>query len=246
MPEKQLAIALLGYGKMGKAIETEAAARGHKIVCKIDNKSDWLQQADALSRADVAIEFSVPEAALSNMVQCFEHTLPVVVGTTGWYDRIEEVRQLCIQQQTACIWAANFSVGMNAFLKTSAYMAKLMAPFTDYKTTIHEVHHTQKLDAPSGTAIAIANSLAQVNNKLQPWQLIEEGEAMPEAGLPITYARCGQVFGEHYLHFNAPADSLSLKHEAHNRSGFAKGAIIAAEYIHNKQGFYAFADLFEG
>ncbi len=245
MTKKLLNIALLGYGKMGKVIERIAIEKGHTIVCKIDTEADWQQQADGLAQADVAIEFSTPQAVLSNIKRCFECQLPVVVGTTGWFDGMDAVKALCKQHDAAMLWAANFSIGMQVFFKMSTYLTKLMQPFFHYKASIHEVHHTQKLDAPSGTAIAIANSVAQVNAALQPWQLVEQGEPLPKQGMPITYAREGNVFGEHYLNFTAHADTIGLHHKANNRDGFAEGAVVAAEFLYSKKGFYNFSELFD-
>ncbi len=245
MMQKQLNIALLGYGKMGKVIEPIAIEKGHTIVCKIDTETDWQSQAEALVQADVAIEFTTPQTVLSNIKRCFEYQLPVVVGTTGWFDEMQTVKAWCEQYNAAMLWAANFSIGMQVFFKMSAYLTKLMQPFPNYKASIHEVHHTHKLDAPSGTAIAIANSVAQANDALQPWQLVEKGATMPRQGLPITYDRVGEVFGEHYLNFTAASDTIGVHHKANNRDGFAEGAVVAAEFLHNKKGFYNFSELFK-
>ncbi len=245
MTKKRLNIALLGYGKMGKVIECIAIEKGHAVVSKIDTDADWQQQADGLAQADVAIEFSTPEAVLPNIKSCFEIQLPVVVGTTGWFDDMDIVKAWCQQYSASMLWAANFSIGMQVFFKMSTYLTKLMQPFANYKASIHEVHHTQKLDAPSGTAIAIANSLAQASESLQLWQLVEQGESLPQNAVPITYDRKGDVFGEHYLNFSAATDTIGLYHKANNRNGFAEGAIVAAEFLYNKKGFYNFSDLFD-
>lgn len=243
--KKALNIALLGYGKMGKAIAEIAPERGHAIVCSIDNEADWKRHAAALEKADVAIEFSTPHTAVSNIQACLDRRLPVVVGTTGWLEQMEPLQASCRQQGGALIWAANYSVGMNIFLKLSSYLARLMKPFDAYEAKVHEVHHTQKLDAPSGTAIAIAHAVEQGNAALAPWHLVEAGEQERSHGLPISYARQGDVFGEHYLKYSSAADTVGLSHKANSRRGFAEGALIAAEYIYGKQGFFNFADLFE-
>ncbi len=244
MIKKTLNIALLGYGKMGKVVEHIAIEKGHTVVCRIDTEADWQSQAEALLRTDVAIEFSTPKAVLSNIKRCFEQQVPVVVGTTGWFDQIQAVEEWCKQYNASMLWAANFSIGMQVFFKMSAYLTKLMQPFLNYKASIHEVHHVHKLDVPSGTAIAIANTVAQANDALQPWQLVEKGEVMPRQGLPITYDRKGEVFGEHNLNFTAASDTIGLHHKANNRNGFAEGAVLAAEFLYNKKGFYNFSELF--
>ncbi|MBI9036004.1 MAG: 4-hydroxy-tetrahydrodipicolinate reductase, partial [Bacteroidales bacterium] len=164
-------IALLGYGKMGKVIETVALSRGHEIVATIDKKEDWLQKDDAIKQAQVAIEFSVPEAALQNIAACFERNLPVVVGTTGWYDHLEEIKAKCESDNKSLFYASNFSIGVNIFFEINKKLAELMNPYEDYDVYMEETHHIHKLDAPSGTAISLANQILENINRKKNWTI---------------------------------------------------------------------------
>ena len=232
-------IAILGYGKMGKEIEKIALSRGNEVVLKIgeDNLSDLTKEN--LSRADVAIEFSTPHTAFDNIQLCFEAGVPVVVGTTGWLDKIND----CIQQTESgkgLFYASNFSVGVNVFFEINKKLASLMAPYNDYKVEMEEVHHTQKLDSPSGTAITLAEGIIDHLPKVTNW--VNE-ETVSENELGIVSKRIEKVPGTHIITYENDIDEIYIKHTAHNRKGFALGAVLAAEFMKDKSGFYGMADL---
>lgn len=225
-------ILLIGYGKMGKTIESLAVKKGHQIAGIIDihNQED-IRQIDA----DVAIEFSRPEAAVENVKQCIERGLPVVCGTTGWLDKKNEVETLCKQKQGTFFYASNFSVGVNIFFKVNAHLAKIMNGFTGYEVTIDEIHHTQKKDAPSGTAITLAEDILKELQRKNSW--INKSAEKPEE-LAIHSHRIDPAPGTHTIKYSSPIDDIEIKHTAHNREGFALGAIEVANWIvrENKQG----------
>ena len=232
-------IAILGYGKMGKEIEKIALSRGNEVVLKIgeDNLSDLTKEN--LSSADVAIEFSTPHTAFDNIQLCFEVGVPVVVGTTGWLDRIND----CIQQTESgkgLFYASNFSVGVNVFFEINKKLASLMAPYNDYKVEMEEVHHTQKLDSPSGTAITLAEGIIDNLPKVTNW--VNE-ETVSENELGIVSKRIEKVPGTHIVTYENDIDEIYIKHTAHNRKGFALGAVLAAEFMKDKSGFYGMSDL---
>ncbi|MCT8340891.1 4-hydroxy-tetrahydrodipicolinate reductase [Flavobacteriaceae bacterium TK19130] len=228
-------LAILGYGKMGKTIERLATDKGHTIVYK--STSDTHE--GNLSEADAAIEFSVPEAAVDNITKALEADIPVVSGTTGWLDKYEEVTNFCKKRNGSFLYASNFSVGVNLFFGINEYAAKLMADWEEYDVSVKEIHHTQKKDAPSGTAISIAEDILKHSHKKKKWELDVEDEDI----LTISAAREGDVKGTHIVTYASEIDTISLKHEAHTRDGFAKGAILAAEYIYNKQGIFTMKDV---
>lgn len=232
-------IAILGYGKMGKEIEKIALSRGNEVVLKIgeDNLSDLTKEN--LSSADVAIEFSTPHTAFDNIQLCFEAGVPVVVGTTGWLDKIND----CIQQTESgkgLFYASNFSVGVNVFFEINKKLASLMAPYNDYKVEMEEVHHTQKLDSPSGTAITLAEGIIDNLPKVTNW--VNE-ETVSENELGIVSKRIEKVPGTHIVTYENDIDEIYIKHTAHNRKGFALGAVLAAEFMKDKSGFYGMSDL---
>ncbi len=232
-------IAILGYGKMGKEIEKIALSRGNDVVLKIgeDNLSDLTKEN--LSSADVAIEFSTPHTAFDNIQLCFEAGVPVVVGTTGWLDKIND----CIQQTESgkgLFYASNFSVGVNVFFEINKKLASLMAPYNDYKVEMEEVHHTQKLDSPSGTAITLAEGIIDHLPKVTNW--VNE-ETVSENELGIVSKRIEKVPGTHIVTYENDIDEIYIKHTAHNRKGFALGAVLAAEFMKDKSGFYGMSDL---
>ena len=227
-------IALLGYGKMGKTIERLAVERGHEIVLKIDENID---KAD-LTKADVAIDFSVPDAAFKNITTCFKKQVPVVSGTTGWLKRYEEAVQLCKKNNAAFIYASNFSLGVNLFFELNRSLAKLMSKFSEYKVALEEVHHTQKLDAPSGTAITLAEQIVE-NSAKTGWKLDSAGENE----IPVTAKRIENVPGTHTISYNSDVDTIKIEHVAHSRDGFALGAIIAAEWLQHKKGIFSMKDV---
>lgn len=227
-------IALLGYGKMGKVIERIALERGHEIVLKKDEFNTY----DGLSTADVAIDFSVPTAAVSNISSCFNNNVPVVSGTTGWLEHYDEMIALCNEKQGGFISSSNFSLGVNIFFELNEYLAKIMSQFDSYKVTMEEIHHTQKLDAPSGTAISLAKGVIE-NSNYTNWTL----EEAKEKQIHIEAKRIGDVPGTHTVTYDSIVDSIELKHTAHNREGFALGAVIAAEWLAGKTGIYSMKDV---
>ena len=227
-------LALLGYGKMGKTIGALAKTQGHEIVYK--KGSDF--EEGELTNADAAIEFSVPEAAVLNIKQCLDAGIPVVSGTTGWLSEYNEILKKCEDCNGSFLYASNFSVGVHLFFSLNKYAAKLMAPWKEYDVSIEEIHHTQKKDAPSGTAISIAEGIIQHTNK-KGWAL----ETPSEDNITITATREGDVKGTHIVTYASSIDTLSIKHEAHTREGFAKGAILAAEWLHDKQGVFTMKDV---
>jgi 4-hydroxy-tetrahydrodipicolinate reductase len=223
-------IALLGYGKMGKVIERIALERGHEIVLKKDESNTY----DGLSTADVAIDFSVPTAAVDNISNCFHANVPVVSGTTGWLEHFDEMVALCNEKQGGFISSSNFSLGVNIFFELNEYLAKIMSQFDSYKVTMEEIHHTQKLDAPSGTAISLAKGVIE-NSNYANWTLDEA----KTNEIHIEAKRIGEVPGTHTVTYNSIVDCIELKHTAHNREGFALGAVIAAEWLAGKKGIYS-------
>ena len=230
-------IALLGYGRMGKAIEQIAIERGHTIVAKVDKN----ENQGNLSEADVAINFSVPDAAVANIKAAMEKQIPVVCGTTGWLEHLKEVEDYCTQNKSAFIYASNFSVGVNLFFKLNKILAKLMHPHKSYTPQMKEIHHIHKLDAPSGTAITLAEGVFD-QSEYTDWSI---DETNGETTLPITVERTGEVPGTHSIEYKSGVDSISIQHEAHSRQGFALGAVIAAEWIQNKKGVFTMNDVLD-
>jgi len=228
-------IALLGYGRMGKAIEQIAIERGHTIVAKIDKN----ENQGNLSEADVAINFSVPDAAVANIKAAMEKQIPVVCGTTGWLEHLKEVEDYCTQNKSAFIYASNFSVGVNLFFKLNTILAKLMHPHKSYTPQMKEIHHIHKLDAPSGTAITLAEGVFE-ESKYTDWSIDEtKGDTI----LPIIVERTEEVPGTHSIEYKSVVDSISIQHEAHSRQGFALGAVIASEWIQDKKGIFTMNDV---
>lgn len=232
-------IALLGYGKMGREIEQIALSRGNEVVLKIgkDNLNDLTE--DNLSKADVAIEFSTPDTAYKNIQLCFKSNVPVVVGTTGWLDKIDN----CVKQTEmgkGLFYASNFSVGVNVFFELNKKLSSLMAPYKDYKVEMEEVHHTQKLDAPSGTAITLAEGVIENLPRVNSW-VNETSSNENEIG--IISKRIEKVPGTHIVTYENEIDEIYIKHTAHNRKGFALGAVLAAEFMNGKAGFFGMQDL---
>ncbi|MDQ8012334.1 MAG: 4-hydroxy-tetrahydrodipicolinate reductase [Flavobacterium nitrogenifigens] len=227
-------IALLGYGKMGKVIERIALERGHEIVLKKDEFNTY----DGLSTADVAIDFSVPSAAVNNISASFNANVPVVSGTTGWLEHYDEMIALCNEKKGGFISSSNFSLGVNIFFGLNEYLAKIMKQFDSYKVSMEEIHHTHKLDAPSGTAISLAQGVIQ-NSNYANWTL-EEAKANE---IHIEAKRIGEVPGTHTVNYDSAIDSIEIKHTAHNREGFALGAVIAAEWLAGKQGIFTMKDV---
>ena len=226
-------IALLGYGRMGQTIEKIAIDRGHTIVAKIDKDNP-----DEAYEADVAINFSIPTAAYENITSAINKKIPVVCGTTGWLDQLDEVESLCQQNEGAFLYASNFSLGVNLFFELNAKLAEMMQKHPLYTASIEEIHHTQKLDKPSGTAITLAKGIPLEGNA---WHLAEDkGE-----GIPITSIRKDEVPGTHTVTHRSEIDEISITHTAHNRTGFALGAVLAAEWIRDKKGIFSMRDVLQ-
>jgi len=229
-------IALLGYGKMGKVIEQIAMQRGHQIVLKTTRNTKDIN----LSDADVAIDFSIPSAAVTNISNCLNQNTPVISGTTGWLENYEDMVALCNQKKGAFIYGSNFSLGVNVFFELNKKLAKMMRKFNQYTVEMEEIHHTQKLDAPSGTAISLADILIKKIDRLTSWQ---NNESSKDEVLGISSKRIDPVPGTHSILYHSDIDEIELKHTAKSRAGFAKGAIFAAEWIYDKKGFYEFKDI---
>jgi 4-hydroxy-tetrahydrodipicolinate reductase len=227
-------IALLGYGKMGKVIEKIALERGHEIVFIKASDSTF----DGLQVADVAIEFSIPTAAVKNISKSLNIGIPVVSGTTGWLENYHDIESLCLQKNTGFIYASNFSLGVNIFFELNDYLAKMMSKIKQYQVSMQEIHHTQKLDAPSGTAISLANSIIS-NSNYENWTL----ENPKSNEIFIEAQRIENVPGTHSVFYNSDVDSIQIKHTANNREGFALGAVLAAEWIVGKKGVFTMRDV---
>lgn len=227
-------IALIGYGKMGRAIEQAAIARSHSIVCKIDADNTEAFSSDAFRSADVAIEFSTPSTAVENYRLAFAQGIKVVSGTTGWTEQMPLVRDLCNKYGATFLWSSNYSIGVNIFFALNRYLAELMANFSQYQPQIEEVHHIHKLDHPSGTAISLANDLIDSIPTLKEWT--EEPAPLP-GQLPIAHRREGEVPGIHTVTWQSPVDTISITHSASSRMGFAVGAVMAAEWVATQKGF---------
>lgn len=235
-------IALLGYGKMGKAIEGFALAQGDEVVLRADNSTFNLSD---LAKADVAIEFSTPNTALENIKKCADAGVPVVVGTTAWYDDYDEAVAYVEEKNAALFTATNFSIGVNLFWKISSLAAQVMDKYAEYEPSIDEIHHTQKLDAPSGTAITTAEKLLQSLSRKNHWIHHENGIGNNNNELELTVRsyREENVPGTHTIKFDNAIDSIEIKHTAHSREGFATGALKAATFMVGKKGIYSMNDL---
>lgn len=227
-------IALLGYGKMGKVIERIALERGHEIVLKKTEENSF----DGLLDADVAIDFSVPSAAVQNISECLHHNIPIVSGTTGWLEHYDDMTSLCTSKNGAFIYGSNFSLGVNLFFELNAHLAKIMSRFNQYEVSMEEIHHTQKLDKPSGTAITLAQDIIK-EKKLSSWSI----ENPNENELFIDVKRIDSVPGTHSISYTSEVDTIEITHTAHNRDGFALGAVIASEWLINKKGIYTMKDV---
>lgn len=233
-------IALIGYGKMGKEIEKIAIERGHEIVCKIDVNSPDTFDGDAFSSAQVAIEFTVPEAAFNNFMACFKYHIPVVAGTTGWLSKMDEIKTLCADGKQTFFYASNYSLGVNIFFAINKQLAKLMNRAQGYDVSMVEVHHTQKLDAPSGTAITLAEGIIDNYNGKTNWAL--DASDKPQ-DVVIKAVREGQVPGIHTIKYDSEVDEIVIHHSAKSRKGFALGAVLAAEFTQGRTGMLGMNDL---
>ncbi|SDS21149.1 dihydrodipicolinate reductase [Polaribacter sp. KT25b] len=227
-------IALLGYGRMGKEIEKIAISRGHEIVIRKD-----VDDIIDITLADVAIDFSVPTSAFNNITNCLNNNVPVISGTTGWLDKYKEAVALCTEKKGAFIYASNYSLGVNIFFELNKQLAKMMKTVEGYNISMEEIHHTKKLDAPSGTAITLAEGIIENSSKIN-WEL---GEKASEENIPIVAKRIPDVPGTHTVWYESEVDTIEIKHTAHSRKGFALGAVIAAEWIANKTGVFSMKDV---
>lgn len=233
-------IALIGYGKMGKEIEKIALQRGHAIVAIIDENNLSAFDSPEFKSADVAIEFTTPVSALNNYKKCFAANIAVVAGTTGWLEHLPEVKNICKEQGRTFFYASNYSVGVNIFFAVNKYLAKIMNNYPDYSVRMEEVHHIHKLDAPSGTAITLADGIIENIDRKTNWHLEEETKP---ADLEIHCIREGEVPGIHEVFYESEADIISIKHDAKNRKGFALGAVLAAEFTKGRKGFLGMNDM---
>lgn len=233
-------IALMGYGKMGKEIEKIALTRNHEIILKIDVDNTHETTPENLSKADVAIDFSVPAGAYENIIACFKAGTPIVCGTTGWLDKFDDVLAACENTGNAFFYASNYSVGVNIFFALNKALANLMNKTQDYEVSMEEIHHIHKLDAPSGTAITLAEGLIGAYKAKNSWKLDEPGK---NEVLNIRAVREGEVPGTHSITYESDVDRIHIRHEAKSRRGFALGAVLAAEYLPGKKGYHTMEDL---
>ncbi len=239
-------IALIGYGKMGKAIESIALERGHEIVTVFNSENPFKNNASTLGKiesADVAIEFSQPQLAVAHMLTALEMNLPIVVGTTAWQkEGLQLVSEKVKANNGSLLHASNFSVGVNILFALNKKLASLMENQSDYSVEITEIHHTQKLDAPSGTAVSLAQDIIANNSHYSQWEL-NENQTINEQTIPITALREPEVPGTHFVRYNSEIDTITLAHHAHNRKGFALGSVIAAEFLKDKKGLFTMSDV---
>ena len=233
-------IALIGYGKMGKIIEEIALQRGHEVVLKIDefNLTDFTK--NNIRKANVAIEFTGPHSAYDNVKKAIEFGTPVVCGSTGWLDKMEAIRKLCKEKKGSFIYASNFSVGVNIFFEVNKKLASLIAAHTDYEVQVTEIHHTTKKDSPSGTAITLAEQILEHINRKKDW--VNHITDNPEE-LEIISERIDPAAGTHKVKYSSGIDDIEIIHTAHNRKGFALGAVLAAEFIQDKKGIFSMKDV---
>jgi 4-hydroxy-tetrahydrodipicolinate reductase len=229
-------IALLGYGKMGKIIEKLAVKKGHTIVSRINQYSS----KEEILKADIAIEFSTPQAAVLNIKFCLENNIPIVSGTTGWLAHYDKMIKLCENRNGSFIYASNFSIGVNLFFSINEYVSNLMEPWKDYQVSIEEVHHNQKLDTPSGTAVTLAEEIIRNSDK-KNWEL----NGTEAENINITAKRINDIKGTHIINYDSNIDTILIKHEAHSRDGFALGAILAAEWLVDKKGIFTMKDVLQ-
>lgn len=232
-------IALMGYGKMGREIERIAMAKNHEIVLKINGSNAASISLEQIQMADVVIEFSTPHTVMANISKCFDAGVPVVVGTTGWYDYLAAVETACKEKNAALFYASNFSVGVNLFFKLNKYLADLMNKYGDYDVCMEEIHHIHKLDKPSGTAITLANQIIEKLERKTNWSISDHKADT----LFIQDVREGEVPGTHIIKYQSNIDDIEIMHKAHNRKGFAGGAVLAAEFLAGKKGIYSMSDI---
>jgi len=233
-------IALIGYGKMGKAIEEIALQRGHTIVLKIDSKNKEQLTTEHIKQSDVCIEFSTPETAFQNVKQCLQAGVPTICGSTAWLEHLEEAKRINKENETGFLYASNFSIGVNLFFLINEYVAQLMQPYQEYHVQMEEIHHTAKKDAPSGTAVTLAEGILKYYSNKNTW--INEESNNPNE-LSIISKRIDPAPGTHHILYQSDVDQIEITHTAHNRKGFALGAVLAAEFIYGKKGFFTMQDV---
>ncbi len=239
-------IALIGYGKMGKTIEQIALQRGHSIVLKIDinNAADF--NAVNMTKADVAIEFTAPHTAFDNICKCLNFGVPVISGSTGWTERMNEIKKLCTKKNGSFLYASNYSVGVNIFFELNKKLAQLMAPHAEYNVSMTEIHHTEKKDAPSGTAITLGEQILEEVKRKTKWVNTvspSDNDSVKENELEIKSERTDPAPGTHSVKYSSSVDDIEIIHTAHNRTGFALGAVLAAEFVYNKKGVFSMKDV---
>ncbi len=230
-------VALIGYGKMGQSIEKVLHERGHEVVARFGREGI---APDQLQKADVAIEFTQPEAAFDNLVQCFNHRVPVVTGTTGWLARYNEAVRICEKNEGSFLYASNFSLGVNLFFELNRQLAQIMNAYSAYEVELEEIHHTEKKDAPSGTAISLAEQIEEEMDRKEGWTLQEQHS---KEQISIAAKREPDVPGTHIVRYLSEIDTIQIQHTAHSRKGFALGAVLAAEFIHDKNGVFTMKDV---
>lgn len=238
-------LAIIGYGRMGHRIEEIAKERGHEIVARIDADNVDDIDSHAFKSADVAIEFTTPATAVDCILRSFASGVPVVSGTTGWQNELPELREMCLKGAGTLLYSSNYSVGVNIFMAVNTYLASLLSKFPTYKPSITEVHHVHKLDHPSGTAVSLANGIMAADPNVTEWAEPDAEGKVAEGAMPIAHQRIGEVPGIHTVEWRGPNDCITIRHEAFSRDGFATGAVIAAEWLKGKKGFFTFADVLQ-
>ena len=236
-------IAIIGHGRMGSLVEKIVRERGHEVSCIIDVDDMSLYKTARFRESDVAIEFTVPAAAVNGILECFSAEVPVVVGTTGWLDSLPDIKEMCEKGKGTLLYSSNFSIGMNIFMSVNRYLARIMNDFSNYHPSLEEVHHIHKLDHPSGTAITLAEDLIRSYHRLRKWIEPDDSKSNAEPDvLPVYHKREGEVPGIHSVVWESECDSISITHSAKNRNGFALGAVCAAEWLAGKKGFFTMSD----
>lgn len=241
----RLKIALIGYGRMGRIIERIALERGHEITCRIDAGDEHLFSSREFAKSDVAIEFTVPQAAVGNILKAFAAGVPVVSGTTGWNASLPEIKALCQRGDGTLFHASNFSIGVNVFMALNRYLARIMDSLPQYAPSMKEIHHIHKLDHPSGTAITLAEEIVESTDRIKGWnEPTPSAEPMPDI-LPVDHERIGETPGTHIINWDSPVDTITITHCAKSREGFALGAVMAAEWLKDKKGFFTMSDMLQ-
>lgn len=239
-------IALIGTGKMGTAIEEQALKAGHQIVLKVNKENrDGISPA-LLQSADVAIEFTEPTSAVSNLLWCLKNKVPVICGTTGWHDSLDAVYRSFSEEHGSLIISSNFSIGVNLLFRLNQQLAAWMHDQKDYHPEISETHHTKKLDKPGGTALKLVTDVLETTDRFRAWAMLEEGFSLQEDVIPVIVHRTGEVIGEHEVRWKSSVDELQISHRAFTRNGFASGALLAAEWLCGKKGIYTMSDVLFG